>query len=191
MAVLPIVKLGDPILRRKSRQISMEELASEEMQRFIDDLIETMKAANGAGLAAPQVGNPVAIAAVHVQDNPRYPYKPNVPLTVFVNPSITPLTEETAMLYEGCLSVPDLRGRVPRVMHIRVEAVDRHGKPLDFEARGLTAGTYQHEFDHLEGLLFVDRVNDPGTFSTWANFDRFHKAAFVEEAKAIVARFGG
>ncbi len=191
MAVLPIVKLGDPILRKKARRISMDELASEEMQRFIDDLIETMKAANGAGLAAPQVGHSVAIAAVHVQDNPRYPYKPNVPLTVFVNPTITPLTDETEMLYEGCLSVPDLRGRVPRVMRIRVEAVDRHGAPLDFEARGLTAGTYQHEFDHLEGRLFVDRVADPSTFSTWANFDAFHKAAFVEEAKAVVARYGG
>lgn len=191
MAVLPIVKLGDPILRRKARTVPLEELASPEMQRFVDDLIETMKAANGAGLAAPQVGHSVAIAAVHVQDNPRYPYKPNVPLTVFVNPRITVLGDATAMLYEGCLSVPDLRGRVPRAMHIRVEAVDRRGRPLDFEARGLTAGTYQHEFDHLEGKLFVDRVVDPGTFSTWANFDRFHKAAFVEEARAIVARYGG
>lgn len=190
MAVLPIVKLGDPVLRQKARPVPPEELASPEMQRFVDDLIDTMHDANGAGLAAPQVGNPVAIAAVHVKDNPRYPYKPNVPLTVFVNPTITPLSEDTALLYEGCLSVPDLRGRVPRWMHIRVQAVDRHGQPLDFEARGLTAGTFQHEFDHLEGLLFVDRVQDPRTFSTWANFDRFHKRAFVEEARALVNRYG-
>lgn len=190
MAVLPIVQLGDPILRKKARRISMAELASPEMQGFIDDLVETMHAANGAGLAAPQVGHSVAIAAVHVQDNPRYPYKPNVPLTVFVNPTITVIGEATEMMYEGCLSVPDLRGRVPRAMHIRVQAVDRHGKPMDFEVKGLTAGTYQHEFDHLEGLLFVDRVVDPSTFSTWANFDRFHKAGFVEEAEAIVARYG-
>ncbi len=190
MAVLPIVKLGDPVLRKKARQVSPEELASPEMQGFIDDLIETMHAANGAGLAAPQVGRSVAIAAVHVEDNPRYPYKPKVPLTVFVNPTLTPLSEDAALLYEGCLSVPDLRGRVPRHMHVRVQALDRHGAPLDFEVKGLTAGTYQHEFDHLEGLVFVDRVQDPSTFSTWANFDRFHKAAFVEEARALVNRYG-
>lgn len=190
MAVLPIVKLGDPVLRQKARQVSPEELASPEMQGFIDDLIETMHAANGAGLAAPQVGRSVAIAAVHVEDNPRYPYKPKVPLTVFVNPTLTPLSEDAALLYEGCLSVPDLRGRVPRHMHVRVQALDRYGAPLDFEVKGLTAGTYQHEFDHLEGLLFVDRVQDPSTFSTWANFDRFHKAAFVEEARALVNRYG-
>ena len=191
MAVLPIVQVGAPILRDKARQVSREELASPEMQGFIDDLIDTMHAAHGAGLAAPQVGHSVAIAAVHVRDNPRYPYKPNVPLTVFVNPRITPLSDESAWLYEGCLSVPDLRGRVERRMHIRVEALDRHGKPLDFEARGLTAGTFQHEFDHLEGRLFLDGVRDPTTLTTWANFDSFHKEAFVAEAKALVARYGG
>lgn len=190
MAVLPIVQLGDPILREKARPVSREELASPAMQRFVDDLIETMHHAHGAGLAAPQVAHGVAIAAVHVRDNPRYPYKPNVPLTVFVNPRITVLGDETAMLYEGCLSVPDLRGRVRRAMHIRVEALDRHGAPMDFEVKGLTAGTYQHEFDHLEGKLFVDRVEDPRTLTTWANFDRHHKDAFVEEAKALVARYG-
>lgn len=190
MAVLPIVKLGHPVLRQVARQVPLDELKTPEMQGFIDDLVETMKAANGAGLAAPQVANPVAIAAVHVEDNPRYPYKPNWPLTVFVNPVITVLSDETHLMYEGCLSVPDLRGRVPRAMHIRVQAVDRHGAPMDFEVKGLTAATFQHEFDHLEGKLFVDRVEDPGTFSTWANFDQFHKAGFVEEAIALVAKYG-
>lgn len=191
MAVLPIRQIGDPILREKCRSVSAEELATPAMQRFIDDLIETMHAANGAGLAAPQVGNPVAIAAVHVKDNPRYPYKPDIPLTVFVNPVITPLGEETAMLYEGCLSVPDLRGRVRRHMHIRVDALDRQGAPMSFEAKGISAGTFQHEFDHLQGVVFVDRVEDRGTFSTWANFDRHHREGFVAEAMALVAKYGG
>ena len=189
MAALPILQLGDPILRQPARRISREELASVSMQTFIDDLIATMDAANGAGIAAPQVGHSVAIAVVHVQDNPRYPYKPNVPLTVFVNPTLTLLTDDVEMLYEGCLSVPNLRGMVPRHMHVRVDAWDRQGAPIVIEARGLTAGTYQHEFDHLEGLLFVDRVSDPSTFSTWDNFDRFHKATFVERAISINQRY--
>jgi peptide deformylase len=150
-----------------------------------------MHHAHGAGLAAPQVGHSLAIAAVHIRDNPRYPYKPKVPLTVFVNPVLTPLGEETAWVYEGCLSVPNLRGRVRRHMHVRVQALDRYGAPMDFEVRGLTAGTYQHEFDHLEGKLFVDRVEDSTTLCTWDSFDAFHRARFVAEAEAIVARYGG
>ncbi|MCA9557077.1 MAG: peptide deformylase [Myxococcales bacterium] len=191
MAVLPIRMIGDPVLRRPAERLSPERLASAEVQAFIDDLVETMKAANGAGLAAPQVGRSWAIAAVHVQDNPRYPYKPNVPLTIFVNPTLTPLDDETALLYEGCLSVPDLRGRVPRHMAVQVDALDRHGQPIRLTARGLTAGTFQHEFDHLEGRLFVDRVVDASTLCTWDNFDRFHREAFVAEARAIVQRYGG
>ncbi len=190
MAVLPIRFIGDPVLRQACRQVDLEELATAEMQGFIDDLVETMRAANGAGLAAPQVGHPVAIAAVCIEDNPRYPYKPNFPLTVFVNPVITVLSDETRSLYEGCLSVPDLRGRVDRSMHIRVQAVDRHGEPIDFEVKGLTAGTFQHEFDHLLGLVFVDRVEDSTTFCNWANFDAFHRDEFIREAEGIVAEFG-
>ncbi len=180
--------MGDPVLRQVARPVRPEELAG--LQPLIDDLIETMHAAKGAGLAAPQIGEPVAIAAVHVQANPRYPYKPDIPLTVFVNPRITVLDEASEWIYEGCLSVPDLRGLVPRAMHIRVEALDRHGEALDFEARGLSAGTFQHEFDHLEGRLFLDRVADPATLCTWANFERFHKAGFVARAEEIVARWG-
>ena len=191
MAVLDIRSVGDPVLRQHCRQIDLDELATPAMQTFIDDLIETMRAAKGAGLAAPQVGNPVAIAAVCIEDNPRYPYKPNFPLTVFVNPVITPLSDATERLYEGCLSVPDLRGEVERYMHIRVQAYDRAGQPMDLEVKGLTAGTFQHEFDHLHGTLFIDGVDDPSTFCTWDNFAQFHKADFVARAEAIVKRFGG
>lgn len=191
MAVLPIRMIGDPVLRQPAERLSPAQLASPGAQAFIDDLVETMKAANGAGLAAPQVGRSWSIAAVHVQDNPRYPYKPNVPLTIFVNPTLTVLDDDTALLYEGCLSVPDLRGRVPRHMAVQVDALDRFGEPIRLTARGLTAGTFQHEFDHLEGRLFVDRVTDPTTFCTWDSFERFHREAFVAEARAIVQRYGG
>lgn len=189
MAVLPIRQIGDPVLRRPAERLTREQLASDEAQRFIDDLVETMHHAHGAGLAAPQVGVSWAIAAVHVQQNPRYPYKPDFPLTLFVNPTVTVLSAETEWIYEGCLSVPDLRGKVRRAMHVGVEAWDRHGEPFSVEARGLTAGTFQHELDHLEGRLFVDRVEDPTTFCTWAAFDRFHRAAFVAEAEAINRRY--
>jgi peptide deformylase len=107
-----------------------------------------------------------------------------------VNPVLTPLTDEAFDNYEGCLSVPNLRGVVPRFTELRVQAWDRHGNDLDFVAKGLTAGTYQHEVDHLLGKLFVDRVRDTQTLSTWADFDRFHKEAFVERAKALIARYG-
>ena len=190
MSVLPIRLIGDPVLRQKCRILSVEELASKGIQTFIDDLIETMRDANGAGLAAPQVGCPIAVAAVCIQDNPRYPYKPNFPLTVFVNPKITVIGDDYETIYEGCLSVPNLRGEVARAMRIRIEALDRHGEALDFEIAGLTAGTFQHEFDHLEGTLFIDRVTDPKTLCTWSNFETHLKDRFVQHATDIVKRYG-
>ncbi|MDP2342461.1 MAG: peptide deformylase [Deltaproteobacteria bacterium] len=190
MAILKIATLGEPVLRERAREITKEELSSSTTQRFIDDLIETMHDADGAGLAAPQVMNAVRICAIEVRaNNPRYPYKPPIPLTVLVNPVLTPLSEETFANEEGCLSVVDLRGTVHRFVHVRVQAWDRHGAALDFEAKGLSAGTFQHECDHLDGVVFVDRA-DPTSFATWKNWDRHKKAAFVERATAIVKRFG-
>ena len=168
-----------------------DELLSDGMQRFLDDLVETMRDASGAGLAAIQVYQPVRIFAIEVKDNPRYPYKPNVPLTIVVNPVITPLTAETFENYEGCLSVPNLRGVVDRFAEVRVTGWDRDGLPYERLARGLTAGTFQHENDHLDGTIFVDRVKDPRTLCTWAEFDRYHKQPFVERIVPFVKRMGG
>ncbi len=190
MTLLKIAQIGHPVLRERARELDREELLREETQRFIDDLVETMRDASGAGLAAIQVYRPIRIVAVEVKDNPRYPYKPNIPLTIVVNPVLTPLTEERFENYEGCLSVPNLRGEVPRHPWIRVRAWDRHGNDLDFEVKGLTAGTFQHELDHLWGKLFVDRVIDTRTLATWADFERFHLAGFAERARAIVAKWG-
>jgi len=136
------------------------------------------------------VYEPIRICALHVKDNPRYTYKPNIPLTVLVNPELELLEAETFLNYEGCLSVPNLRGEVPRSVRVRVRAWDRTGKELDFEAKGITAGTYQHEVDHLDGKLFLDRVTDTRSLCTWQDFERFRQAEFVERAKAIIARFG-
>ncbi|AKU92935.1 peptide deformylase [Vulgatibacter incomptus] len=190
MTIRKIATVGHPVLRQVARKVTREELASPEMQAFIDDLIETMRDANGAGLAANQVFEPVQICAIEVGDNPRYPYKPKIPLTILVNPEIEPLTDETFDNFEGCLSVPDLRGVAPRVVKIRVRAWDRHGNEFDEVVQGLSAGTYQHEVDHLFGKLFLDRVRDTTTLCTWTQFERFHKAPFVERVQALVARFG-
>ncbi len=191
MALLKIAQIGNPLLRERSVEVTPDALASAEMQAFIDDLIETMRDANGAGLAAPQVHRLVRICAIEVKDNPRYPYKPNVPLTILVNPVITPVSEETFDNYEGCLSVPNLRGMVKRFTDIEVRYLDRSGVEQTRRVAGLTAGTYQHECDHLDGKLFVDRVGDPTTLSTLAEFDRYHKQAFVERVVKLVARKGG
>jgi peptide deformylase len=190
----PILKVGDPALRRPAALVTPQTMATAEFQRFVDDLVATMHAAHGAGLAAPQVGVGWRVCAVHVRSNPRYPYKPDFPLTIFVNPTLTPLAEAdghfaTAEIYEGCLSVPDLRGRVRRHLRVRVEAVDRHGAPFSLEAAGLSAATLQHELDHLDGRLFLDAVTDATTLTTWANFDAHHRASFVAEALALNARF--
>jgi len=191
MALRKIATVGHPILRTVARPLSDDEIRSPKTQAFIDDLVETMHDANGAGLAATQIFEPIRICAIHVHDNPRYPYKPNVPLTILVNPVLEKLSEETFDNYEGCLSVPNLRGVVPRSVHVRVSAKDREANPLSFEVKGLTAGTFQHELDHLDGKVFVDRVEDSRTLTTWGDFERHHMAAFVERARAIVAKYGG
>ena len=186
-----IVEVGHPVLRERAGELTREELASDDVQWLIDDMIETMRAANGAGLAANQVGETVRVAVVEVRDgNPRYPYKPPIPLTVMVNPLIEPLDEDVEQINEGCLSVPNVRGEVPRHMNIRLRYLDREGREHEEVRRGLTAGTFQHELDHLDGILFLDRVSDPSTLSTWDQFERFHREEFMERARRIVERTG-
>jgi peptide deformylase len=190
MAVLDILHVGHPILRQRARELPLDELASPDVQRLIDDLIETMHAANGAGIAAPQVGQPLAICVVEVRENPRYPYLPSIPLTILVNPTISPRSSDTFSNYEGCLSVPNLRGRVTRSTEIGLSYLDRTGARTEREVRGLSAGVYQHECDHLLGTLFVDRVSDPRSLTTWAEFERHHKAAFLAELVPLIERWG-
>ncbi|MDP1849384.1 MAG: peptide deformylase [Solirubrobacteraceae bacterium] len=191
MAQRAIVTLPDPVLRERAREVSAEQLASSEVQALIDDMIETMRAASGAGLAANQVGELLRIAVIEVAGrNPRYPYKPPIALTVIVNPVIEPLDDERFAVNEGCLSIPDTRGVVERHVNVRVRHLDRHGAAHDVVRRGLTAGTFQHELDHLDGVLFVDRVADPATLTTWAQFEREHRAAFEQRARELVARVG-
>ena len=191
MSVREIARVGHPVLRERAREITAEELRSPRVQALIDDMIDTVRAADGAGLAANQVHEAVRVAVVEVRPgNPRYPYKPPVPLTVMVNPVLQPVGDETAQINEGCLSVPDLRGTVERFVTVRVRYLDRDGAEQEELRRGLTAGTFQHEVDHLDGILFLDRVRDPSTFTTWEEFDRHHRAAFEARARELVARVG-
>ena len=187
--VLEITQIGNPILREICVEVPEDRIADDDVQAFIDDLIETKRNAHGAGIAAPQVGEPFRIFVVEVSKNPRYPYKPEAPLTVCINPTLTFLTEERYENYEGCLSIPDLRGKVPRCPHIRVEALDRHGNPFSIEVKGITAGTFQHEYDHIDGILFPDRA-DPKTFSTWAEFKQRYEDDVRADVKEIVANWG-
>ena len=190
MAIREIATVGHPVLRERARELTAAELASPGVQQLIEDMIDTMRSANGAGIAANQVHEPVRIAVMEVDHNPRYPYKPALPLTIVVNPVIEPLDDELVEINEGCLSVPNLRGNVFRHVNVRVRYLDRDGVEHDEVRRGLTAGTFQHECDHLDGKLFLDRVVDTTTLSTWEQFERFHRAAFVERITAFVQRVG-
>ena len=190
MTVLEIREIGDPVLRERSRELSGEELAAPETQRLIDDMIETMRDAGGAGLAANQVGETVRIAVAEVRgQNPRYPYKPELPLTVIVNPVVEPISETTGVINEGCLSLPGIRAEVPRRLEVQVRYLDRDGAEHVEEKRGLTAGTFQHEVDHLDGVLIVDRA-DPRSLSSWESYDRFHRDEFEQRAREIVEQYG-
>ncbi len=173
MSILKVARLGHPVLRKVTADFSRRELQSSAMQKFIDDMIETMKEYDGVGLAADQVHVSKQVAVLEVADNPRYPSKPQVPLTVLVNPRITPLSEELEEDWEGCLSIPDLRGQVPRYKHIRVEAWDRNGEKLDFTADDFHARVIQHEFDHLNGHVYLDRMRDMKTLAFLQEFARY------------------
>ena len=191
MATLPIVQIGHPTLRERAREVTAAELDSPELHRTCDDLVETMRAANGAGLAAPQVDVPLRLFAVEVGDNPRYPYKPRLGLRVLVNPVVRALSDETYASYEGCLSIPDLRGLLPRFTEVEVTYLDPTGAQHVERFGGLSAGTMQHELDHLDGVLFPDRVEDPASLCTWEMFRTFHQDAWVESIEPLLTRFPG
>lgn len=190
MAVRDILTVGHPVLRERARDVVPEAISSVEVQSMIDDLIDTMRHANGAGIAANQIGELVRIATIEVNHNPRYPYKPDIPLTVVINPVVEFLDDELVEINEGCLSVPNMRGNVFRHVNIRISYLDRHGEAHSEVKRGLTAGTFQHELDHLDGLLFLDRVADTRTLTTWEQFERWHREAFIHRITKFVQRVG-
>ncbi|HSF58738.1 MAG TPA: peptide deformylase [Candidatus Binatia bacterium] len=173
MSILKVARLGHPVLRTIAAPVSVREIQAPNWQKFIDDMIETMKEYDGVGLAADQVHESKQIAVLEVAENPRYPNKPKVPLTVLINPKISPLTDEMEEDWEGCLSIPELRGRVPRYKTIRVQALDRNGKHLEFIAADFHARVVQHEWDHLNGKVYLDRMGDLSTLTFLAELARY------------------
>ena len=157
-----ILRMGDPRLWRESDRV--EVVPSRELGQLIADMRDTMKAHNGAGLAAPQIGVPLRVVIFGVDANPRYPEAEPVPYTELVNPVLTPLTEEVEEGWEGCLSVPGLRGVVPRYTALRYEGLAPDGTPISREVDGFHARVVQHECDHLDGILYPMRMPDMRRF---------------------------
>ncbi len=173
MAILKVCRLGHPVLRRVAEAVSPDTIPTPAFQQFIDDMIETMHEYEGVGLAAPQVHVAKQVAVLEIEKHPRYPEAPTVPLTVLINPRVTVLSQETVDAWEGCLSIPDMRGVVPRYRELRVEALDRHGKPLSFTAKDFHARVIQHEYDHLQGKVYMDRMSSFATLTHLLEWQRY------------------
>ena len=162
MAIREILKMGDPRLLRIAQPV--REFGTPELAALVADMFDTMHAANGAGLAAPQIGVDLAVVIFGFSRNDRYPDAPPVPETVLLNPQITPLSTDEEEGWEGCLSVPGMRGIVPRFARVRYTGVDASGAPIDREADGFHARVVQHECDHLVGKLYPMRIRDFSRF---------------------------
>ena len=160
MTVQEILKMGDERLLRTAQPVPTDSFNTPELHRLVADMFETMAAAKGAGLAAPQIGVDLQLVIFGFDHNQRYPDAPAVPATVLINPQITPLDDEQVEGWEGCLSVPGLRGLVPRFNRIRYSGFDAHGNAVEREAEGFHARVVQHECDHLMGRLYPTRMTD-------------------------------
>ena len=173
MSILKVARMGHPVLRRRAREVEKAELLSPSIQKFIDDMIDTMHEYHGVGLAAPQVHEGLRIFVAAINPAEEEPLPPDTDPLVFVNPVITPVGHDLFEDWEGCLSIPDLRGRVPRVRAITVTALDRTGSRIEFPSTDFPARVIQHETDHLDGVLFVDRMRDLGTLSFLDEYQRY------------------
>ena len=186
MSILKIARMGHPVLRAKARPLHPSEIRTPKIQQLIDDMFETMKEYQGVGLAAPQVheslrlfvaGFPPAIIDEDADDDDRDEVDDeddeDVPLMAIVNPEVEVVTLETVEDWEGCLSIPDIRGRVPRARQIRVRAYDRTGRKIEMQASGFTARVIQHETDHLDGVLFFDRMKTFGSLTFLDEYGRY------------------
>jgi peptide deformylase len=171
--ILKVARLGHPAIRTPAAPVSAEQIGRPEFQALLDDMVDTMHEYSGVGLAASQVHLSLQIAVLEVADNPRYPDAEPVPLTVIINPVVTVLERTTVDDWEGCLSIPDLRGLVPRFKELRVQALGRNGEALDFVARDFHARVIQHETDHLKGDVYLDRMTDLRSLSHLAEWQRY------------------
>ena len=172
MSILKVARMGHPVVRRVAEAVAPEALRSDPLQRLIDDMVETMHEYDGVGVAAPQVHFGLRLAVIEVPETDARSAD-GVPLTVLVNPEVEPLGDEIELGWEGCLSVPDLRGIVPRFTHVRLRALDRAGEPYEIEASDFFARVIQHECDHLDGDVYLDRMIEMRSLSFMNEFERF------------------
>jgi len=172
MALLKIAGLGNPILRKVSKRVKLSTIKSKEFQKFLDDLVETMRDGMGVGISSPQVYKSVRVIAIENVNNKRYPEKQEFPLQVIINPEFVFVGKEIEEDWEGCLSV-DLKGKVARFMKIKVKGVDRNGKVINEVATGFKARVIQHEVDHLDGIVFLDRMLDFATLTKLPEFEKY------------------
>ncbi|MBV1907295.1 MAG: peptide deformylase [Pseudomonadales bacterium] len=176
MAVRKIIRMGHPTLRKVAQELSVDELASENIKRLVKDLTETLEDYRGVGLAAPQVNESIRLVIIEIQGGEtRYGHLKSMPLTVFANPSYKVLNDSTAGSWEGCLSVPGLRGYVERPQSIQVSYQDLTGASHQLELNGFMATVFQHEFDHLDGLLYLDRMTDMDKLVFEEELSRHHQ----------------
>jgi peptide deformylase len=173
MSILKISRMGHPVLRARAREVERAELKQPSIQQFIDDMILTMHEYHGVGLAAPQVHEGLRIFVAAITPDEEEPLPPEAEPMVFVNPIITPIDSEIVEDWKGCLSIPDVRGCVPRVRGIKVSAFDRTGGRLDFTSKDFPARVIQHETDHLDGVLFLDRMKGFGTLTFMDEYQRY------------------
>ena len=170
MSILKVARMGHPVLRQKARPILSKELRTLLLQKLIDDMIETMQEYSGVGLAAPQVHESLRVFVAHLHPDGRGTGEP----IAVINPEIEVVGAEIIEGWEGCLSIPDIRGRVRRAAEIRVSALDRHGKRIAINAKDFPARVIQHETDHLDGVLFVDRMRSFESLTYMDEFSRYH-----------------
>lgn len=176
MAIRKVARLGHPVLRAPCRELSPEEIGSEPVRRLVRDMHETMIEYGGVGIAAPQVHEPVRLALIEFgEDSERYSVADGQPLQVLFNPRVTVLDDALSGYWEGCLSVPGLRGFVERPSKVQVDYLDDAGRPQRLVAEGFLATVCQHELDHLDGTLYVDRIRDPSRFAFEEEFVRYHR----------------
>jgi peptide deformylase len=176
----PLCRMGHPILRQKAREVPKISLKTDEISQLIQDLHDSMKFYGGIGIAAPQVGVDLSMAMIELTSQNRYGEEDHLPLTVFINPKIEYLTDEKQGFWEGCLSVPGLRGFVERPRRIKVSYMDLEGQQQEIKAEGFLATVLQHELDHLEGILYVDRIKDMKLLSYQEEFEQFFREKALE-----------
>tara|TARA_B100001123_G_scaffold450778_1_gene623683 strand:+ start:62930 stop:63457 length:528 start_codon:yes stop_codon:yes gene_type:complete len=168
MSILKIAKMGHPVLREPARAIEPNEIRTPMVQQLIDDMFETMREYEGIGLAAPQVHQGLRLFVAGIDDP-----EATMPEVVMINPVIEPVSDDVEEDWEGCLSIPDIRGKVPRFVDIRLQALDRQGKTLSMTASGFPARVIQHETDHLDGVLFFDRMKTFNSLTFLSEYARF------------------